>query len=213
MHLSSKVIAFYVASLLFTLVAGDVNVTIDDQLGDPINGNLFSYKPAGAWASGVSCGCNANPDLSQVKDGTWTWTKFQPDNSSDDPFYGKIRSATIPFFGESSRTCQDTVLTRYKGAAVYVKAVLFNSKFSPRGNSDFTFFVDDQQQAVFQQMSTNDSTYDYNVTIFSMNNLSNQQHVLRIEIGHLNETAVALLDSVIYTYVSRSATQLHQSRR
>lgn len=80
-----------------------------------------------------------------------------------------------------------------------MQVVLFNSRASPRGNSDYSFYVDEHEQALFQRMSTNDSSYDYNVTVFAMESLPNQQHTLRIEVGHLNETAIALIDSIIYT--------------
>ena len=114
MRFSTRIAVFCVSSQLMTLAFGAVNITIDDQLGDATNGNVFTYKPAGAWAPGVSCNCTANPDLSQVNDGTWTWTKFQPDNGSDDPFFGQIRSASIPFFGEFSYVRQEKATVTYE---------------------------------------------------------------------------------------------------
>lgn len=99
MRLLSEAIVLCILSWIFAAASADVNITIDDQLGDATNGNTVTYKPDGAWSAGLTCDCNADPDLSQVSSGTWTWTKYQPDADQDDPYYGQIRSASVPFFG------------------------------------------------------------------------------------------------------------------
>ena len=96
----TKTVLFLIASRTCSNVLANPTITIDDQLGDPTNGNTITYKPEGAWSTGVNCSCEANPDLSHVYKGTWTWTKYQPDNGTDDPFFGQIRSASVPFFGK-----------------------------------------------------------------------------------------------------------------
>ena len=84
---------------------------------------------------------------------------------------------------------------------MYVNVLLYNSKNHPIGDTDFTFFIDDQQETVFQKASNNDSSYHYNQTIFYMTNLAHGQHELRMEIGHSKQISIAMLDSVVYTYV------------
>ena len=55
-----------------------VNVTVDDQYGDPLTGQTPSYEPGGVWRQGSSCtGCSIKLDPNQTCDGTWhdvTWT-------------------------------------------------------------------------------------------------------------------------------------------
>ena len=55
-----------------------VNVTVDDQYGDPLTGKTPSYEPGGVWRQGSSCtGCSIKLDPNQTCDGTWhdvTWS-------------------------------------------------------------------------------------------------------------------------------------------
>ena len=90
------------------------------------------------------------------------------------------------------------------GVAVYVNVIITGSTAGANGsitdgNSDYTFFLDDDVEGVFQKAPDGDTTYYFNQTVFSRVGLNNTLHTLRIESGHLGETVLVLLDSIIYT--------------
>ncbi len=64
-----------------------VNVTVDDQLGDPLTLNKIVYSPALEWNFGPTCQtCSAHLDPSQTSSGTWHDTyqvrTFEPAKST-----------------------------------------------------------------------------------------------------------------------------------
>ena len=62
------------------------NITVDDQFGDPVTGQMPVYLPntAGVWSQGTSCSiCLAKPDVSQAFEHTWHDTTQQPDDPVD----------------------------------------------------------------------------------------------------------------------------------
>ena len=70
-----------------------LNVSIDDTLGDERTGNMISYT--GQWSAGQNCSsCTADIDASQVFEHTWHDTTFRPGPSD-----GVIRSASVAFNG------------------------------------------------------------------------------------------------------------------
>ena len=69
----------------------------------------------------------------------------------------------------------------------------------PDGNSDYTFFLDNNIEGVFQKAPDGDPKYYFNQTVFSKEGLNNSLHTLKIEAGHSGQKALVLLDSVIYT--------------
>ena len=92
-------------SLLGPVYPRLVNFTIDDQDGDPTNGQQIRYDPPSAWSAGQLCtGCSAQPKpQSSAYLGTWMDATFNPDgpsaNISGVP--GQIVQATTNFIGES----------------------------------------------------------------------------------------------------------------
>lgn len=92
------------------------------------------------------------------------------------------------------------------GTAVYVNCILTRSFTSPDGNTDMTFFIDndDNPTGVFQQSPNGDTSYQFGVTVFSATDLPPGQHTVRLEAGHAGKKALVLLDSIIYTYVRSS---------
>ncbi len=100
--------------LLLTLSGTDgllVNITVDDTIPDPLTGNTFQYAPDGRWNTGGSCPtCQATPDPSSVRDGTWHDATYAPsDPSRDEP-----QTAQIQFNGRAKhpfpRPNADTVV-------------------------------------------------------------------------------------------------------
>ncbi|KAL5533481.1 hypothetical protein ACEPAF_5257 [Sanghuangporus sanghuang] len=175
----------------------EVNVTIDDQFGDPTTGQVIQYNPSGAWQSGQSCEpCTAKPrPISNAHNGTWTDGTFFPQGTGTNGFSGQIISASVPFIG----------------TAVYVQAILTGSITSPDGNSDFTFYIDNVTSGVFQRAPNGDNTYQFNQTVFSRTGLSNSLHTLTIESGRAGNKSLVLLDSIIYTKENQNSTSSSNS--
>lgn len=101
--------SFLFFSLFPTFVhARSQNISIDDQYGDPTNGQTITYTPSGAWSVGQTCGndnnsnCAASPSPSQSAfmatwmEGVMNSTSNNNDSSSDQPV-----SASVPFLGRS----------------------------------------------------------------------------------------------------------------
>ncbi|KAF4572461.1 hypothetical protein EYR36_006966 [Pleurotus pulmonarius] len=86
----------------------------------------------------------------------------------------------------------------FKGTAVYVNAILGEvTAAGVKGNSDVTFLLDDSV-SYFLHNATSPTLH----TIFSMTDLSNQNHTLTIVNGHPGGSfpqVMLFLDSIIYT--------------
>ena len=62
--------AVYVLQLPLCLLAGLLNVTVDDASPDPRTGAKISY--GGAWVDGQDClGCLNIPDAARIHNSTW----------------------------------------------------------------------------------------------------------------------------------------------
>lgn len=90
-------------ALLPRIKGGKVNVTIDDQYGDPTTGQVIQYNPPEAWQPGQSCdGCTAKPrPVSSAHNGTWMDATFNPSGTVTNGVPGQLISASVPFVGES----------------------------------------------------------------------------------------------------------------
>ncbi|KAI5118094.1 hypothetical protein M0805_007743 [Coniferiporia weirii] len=174
-------------------LANPINVTIDDQFGDPTNGQSILYSPSAAWQAGQTCTeCKAK--VSPASDaylGTWMDATFNPLGSTANSVPGQIIRASTTFFGTS----------------VYVVCILTGTSSLPNGNTDMTFLIDNTTAGSFQKAPDNGTTYHFNQTVFAQTGLPNALHTITIESGHANQTALVLLDSIIYT-VDNSSTAL-----
>ncbi|KAK0198120.1 hypothetical protein F5146DRAFT_73269 [Armillaria mellea] len=175
--------------LSFTLffssaLAALVNVTVDDQKGDPKTGATVSYTPADAWAISSPCDdCFAQVDPSKAWYTTWHVGKFMPQTN------------------ESAVVLQASYT--FSGTAVYVNCILAQSAKHPTGRSDMTFFIDGVQAGTYSSEPDPESSpdYVYNVTVFSHENLSSGRHIIQIQGGHIGGSAsLILLDSIIYSH-------------
>ncbi|KAH9902419.1 hypothetical protein C8Q73DRAFT_634874 [Cubamyces lactineus] len=160
--------------------ASSVNVTIDDTLGDSLNGAQITYEPDSMWNVGQNCtACTAHPDPSLVHDGTWHDGTTQA--GSDE-----LLTAAVAF----------------NGVAVYVFCIVTRSGVSPDGNSDMSFFIDGEQAGQYVVPPDGDTTYAYNVPVFVKEGLSAGSHQLIIVNGHANgNKSLILLDYIIYRSV------------
>ena len=179
------------------------NVTVDDTLGDPTNNNHFIYSPDSSWSQGNGCSrCAAVLNTSLVSNGTWHDTTWSPPSSSP------VHSASVQFNGTYSllATYVLRILIRFSelilppsGSAVYVYCILTGSISEPIGNSDMTFFIDNQQVGAFVQAPDGNTNYRYNSLVYSNADLELGVHTFRLETAHLGERALVLLDYLIYT--------------
>lgn len=174
------------------------NVSIDDTDGDPITGQKIIYDSP-TWSFGPSCeDCEAIPTpASSAFLGTWHDTTFLPGNG--------LVSATALFTGDftSSPTNRNVLLTDLlcglSGSAVYVMCILTGTAGNPDGNTDMTFFLDNERVANFSRAPDGDASYQFNVPVFSMDGLSMTQHNITLVSGMQGQAALVLLDRVIYT--------------
>ncbi|KAI5117400.1 hypothetical protein M0805_004622 [Coniferiporia weirii] len=175
-----------------TSLADLVNVTIDDQFGDPTNGQHIFYDPSEAWQAGQTCtSCTARPSpASDAYLGTWTDATFNPSGTVTNSVPDQIIQASVSFVG----------------TAVYVVCILTGTSTSPDGNTDMTFKIDNVTTGVFQKQPNGDATYHFNQTVFAQTGLPNTLHTITIESGHAGQKALVLLDSIIYTADDSSTT-------
>ncbi|EJD00599.1 uncharacterized protein FOMMEDRAFT_159347 [Fomitiporia mediterranea MF3/22] len=178
-------------ALVVSSCAGVINVTIDDEFGDPMTGEQISYYPSTFWQQGADCGaCTAQPtSTKEVYMGTWHDTMFYPASANvPNSNQGQILGASVNF----------------TGTAVFVKCILTGSSRRPNGNTDLTFYLDNEETSTFRQTPNGDTTYEYNQTVFSATGLSDAEHNIRLETGHAGQQALVLLDSIIYTSTNDS---------
>ncbi|KAK0506422.1 hypothetical protein EDD18DRAFT_1342731 [Armillaria luteobubalina] len=174
--LSLLLLALFLSSTLAALV----NVTVDDQNGDPITQDTISYTPADAWTVSSACNnCFAPVDSSQAWDQTWHVGKFNNESTA-------VLQASYTF----------------SGTAVYVNCILARSVQHPTGRSDMTFFIDGVQAGTYSSEPDPPSPdYVYNATVFAYENLSSGRHIIQIQSGHTEGSAsLILLDSLIYSH-------------
>ena len=93
---------YYIVLLLLvrSVIAALVNVTIDDQYGDPLTGFLPSYLPTDEWKQGANCSaCSVRPDPAKAKMGTWHDATHLPNSST------KLSAINLRFNGELRFIC------------------------------------------------------------------------------------------------------------
>lgn len=198
------------AALLFLFLppfslARLVNITIDDQNGDPQTGQVINYNPPEAWQPGQTCSdCTAKPSpASNAYMGTWQDASYNPNDTATNSVPGQVIQASVPFIGNSIHSLISVVLINIfsTGVAVYVNVILTGSTSAPDGNTDYTFKIDNVTKGEFQKTPDGNSTYLFNQTVFAITGLDGGLHTLTIESGHNKKKALVLLDSITYTYV------------
>ncbi|TFK76726.1 hypothetical protein BDN72DRAFT_890540 [Pluteus cervinus] len=188
----SREATFLVFSTFFRLAECVlVNATIDDTVPDPISGATISYSPAAAWNDGPSCqNCTAHPDPNQMISGTWHDATFNPQPGSNN-------FPNTPLFAT----------TTFTGSAVYVICALAQSTNFPAGNSDMTFFIDNDLVGTFELPAPGGTGYAYRVPVYSNTSLEPGRHQITIQNGHANgPKSLILLDAVIYSFNEEPST-------
>jgi len=197
-------------ALLFQFaLASHVNVTIDDKFGDSQTGTQITYLPPGAWHDGEQpCSkCIAHLDPSQLHNGTWHDSTFNPQpGSNDDP--NQVLSASVTF----------------NGSALYVYCVIAHSSSSPDGHSDMIFSIDNEVVGTFAQAPTtgHHPTYQYRVPVYVNHSMPAGIHTFTLQNGRMGgQKSLVLLDSIMYTqhtdgevrYTSSTSASATRARR
>lgn len=162
-----------------------VNSTIDDSFPDPRTRASISYIPPEAWNRGGSCeSCTARPSALELYNNTWHDSTFNTQPGSND-FPNTPLSATVTF----------------EGSAIYVYCALAKTTRAPFGNSDMTFFIDNDQVGDFFQMAPGTPGYDYNVLVYKNESIPNGEHTFTLRNGRVDGIrSLVLLDRIVYTY-------------
>ena len=168
---------FYIFLVMAAVVfAGTSTRTIDDQKGDSVTGLIPTYS--GAWNEGPECtGCSVQPDPSQAFGGTWHDATVHP----GDP----IRTMTASF----------------NGTAVTVYGILAHTIPYITTLTNVTFLLDNQPAGSFFNDPTSSTDYQYNVPMFSAQDLPNAEHTVTLEITGDTNAALILFDYITYTFV------------
>lgn len=83
---------------------------------------------------------------------------------------------------------------------MYVYCIIAHTSVSPDGNADLTFSIDGNAMETFLLPPTNQTTYDYNVLVYSNTELSSGLHTLSVQNGQVGGAkSLILLDYIIYT--------------
>ncbi|KAL5493061.1 hypothetical protein ACEPAI_4509 [Sanghuangporus weigelae] len=150
------------------------NVSVDDAAA---SGVIPQYlPPSGAWKQGADCpDCFAQPDPSQIFNGTWHDATFTPTD-------GSARAVEFTF----------------NGTALYVFFILANTVPFTDTVTNMNFILDEETVGSFVHQPTNSSDFEYNVPVYVNDSLSFGQHHMRMEaVG--NHSALILFDYFIYT--------------
>ncbi|KAJ6569569.1 hypothetical protein B0H19DRAFT_1373700 [Mycena capillaripes] len=166
-------------------LASTVNITVDDEFGDP-NGNKIDYQPPNAWVQGAIGGCSDCPlpsipstiAFKNTFHGSLLFNNTEANKQNQTPF-----TATFIFFG----------------TYVSVNCIVSDSLAPPVGTSDMTFFIDGTQAGNFSHTPEGSSIFQAQ-TVFSSGPLSLQNHTLIIANGQVGGgSSLAILDSITYS--------------
>ncbi|KAJ3994086.1 hypothetical protein F5050DRAFT_578611 [Lentinula boryana] len=163
-----------------------VNVTVDDQFGDPYTYSQITYTPTEAWNTALNCSHCPDPSVSsaKVRNQTWHESYFSSDSNS-----GAVRPDTPRYAS-----------THFTGNAVYVTCII------PPSINDITnrmkFFVDGIEVGSYPLMSTSSelAEWQYGVVVYQNTSMSMANHQLLIQSGEEGgPDAIILLDSIMYS--------------
>ena len=177
---------------LFSVPAASslVNVTVDDQLGDPNTGLFPVYLPVQppTWHAGSpmeNCtGCKIQPytlDLNQIHARTWhDATHTPPDTPA-------------------------TITVSFSGSAVYVFNIVPNSLPGTATFTNISFAIDGEHVYSFLHAPDPSSIILYNYPVYSNTTLQDGLHTLVMSAGGDTKSLV-LFDYLIYTTESNATT-------
>lgn len=155
---------------------GLLNVTVDDQNGDPITGIVPTYSPPTDWAAGEACkGCAIQfsaDDRTHVYEETWHDATHRPTDA--EPV---------------------EMIFQFTGVAVYLYCILVSTY-----DTHLQFVVDGQPGTTnFDHYSApTTQQYTFSVPVFSATSLTNAAHEIRLQSGG-SLSSLVLFDYLIYT--------------
>lgn len=77
--------------------------------------------------------------------------------------------------------------------------IVTGSTKNPNGNSDMSFFLDDEAVGSFASAPDGDKSYQFNVPVYANESLSSGMHNITIVSGLSGTQSLTLLDRIIYT--------------
>ena len=167
-----------------------INVTVDDQIGDPITGSIPEYSPKnGSWHLGSpseDCppACNIGPsmmDLTLIYNKTWL----------DATYWSPINPAT------------PTVTVRFTGSAVYVFNILPNTVPRTHTSTNISFSIDGEDVGRFARSPDSSTTFLYNQLVYHNTILDHGPHTLVMTPA---DGTLILFDYLIYTTQTNDTT-------
>ncbi|KAF9448665.1 hypothetical protein P691DRAFT_32509 [Macrolepiota fuliginosa MF-IS2] len=97
--------------------------------------------------------------------------------------------------------------TPTQGTAIYVYTILANTKTSPTGDSDMTFYLDGDVVGTFVKNAPGTPGFIYNVCVYANDSLPSGEHFLQIQNGHTDgNKTLLLLDYLVYSTDDNSTT-------
>ncbi|KAJ3836093.1 hypothetical protein F5878DRAFT_626132 [Lentinula raphanica] len=165
-----------------------VNVTVDDQFGDPHTHSQIIYTPAEAWS--IAPNCSHCPDgisslsPSRASNGTWHGSYFSSETAS-----GAIR-AGAPRYAE----------LQFTGNAIYVICII-----PPSTNitNRLNFSIDGTEVGSYPPapaIATDLGGWQYGVVVYHNTSIPMASHQLLIQSGEEDgPDAIILLDSIVYS--------------
>ncbi|KAJ6569572.1 hypothetical protein B0H19DRAFT_699400 [Mycena capillaripes] len=169
-----------VLSLFQLTLTSTVNITVDDEFGDP-NGNKIDYQPPNAWLQGAIGGCSncSAPISSKAYNNTFHGSYFNQNNKANNE---TPSTATFTFFGTS----------------VSVNCFVSGVPGTPFETSNMTFFIDGAQAGNFLHGPKGIVNFHLK-TVFVWKSLSLQNHTLIIANGRVGGgNSLVILDSINY---------------
>ncbi|KAF9068527.1 hypothetical protein BDP27DRAFT_1527923 [Rhodocollybia butyracea] len=154
-----------------------VNITVDDQFGDPSTHSQISYMPPDAWSIAPNCShCPDNLSLFPAKayNRTWHDGAVRP---------GTVRSASLQFYGK-----------------LHVFDVILHSHPHFRKCS-MIFFIDGVRMGSYSsELNSAQDQWMYDVVVFQNTSLAMTKHQLLIQSGQENgPDTIILLDYIMYS--------------
>ncbi|KAI0754139.1 hypothetical protein C8Q80DRAFT_1067193, partial [Daedaleopsis nitida] len=155
------------------------NRTIDNFYGDSDTGLVPEYLP-GPWSEGDTCpGCRAQPDPSKAFRGTWSDTTHH---------------------GGDPETEARIIKISFTGTAVYAYNIIANYIEWIDTLTNLSFILDGEDtHRPYVHSPTSSTDYEYDVNIFTQENLENTDHVLEIHGVGDTTPSLVLFDYAIYT--------------
>ncbi|KAF5358147.1 hypothetical protein D9756_001313 [Leucocoprinus leucothites] len=183
-HWMGRVEVLYLFLLGFCLpssvLGASRNITIDDQFGDALTGQIPVYRPKIAWATQKCSTCKIRPNTSEIFNSTYTAATFMPDQG--------VKFNAIDF--------------SFTGTAIYIFFTLFN--FEGEGitvNTECNFTLNREHVGYFKHIGDNSLPYQtkFQALVFNKTDLEPREHNMLISVSGVPYHVYLNFDYAIYT--------------